>query len=162
MMGGANDCTWPEIKQRAHYLAWLGTTVSTAALLGLTVDLVVVAISGGTVGIALIPLLYSCVVLGPLVYGWRKHGEAFHRFRELEHALDDAWSPVAPAGHGAEIAEFIARIEHARGMDRQVVRNEAKQWLLSNAAKLTVQEREYVAEHLGYLGAERRTADVQP
>ncbi len=150
-MDGSNACTWPEVKQRAHYLAWLGTAVGTAGLVGLTVDLAVVALTGGAVGLELVPLLYACMIFPPLVYGWRRHGEAYHGFLELEHALDQAWSPAGPGSRYGEIADFIARIEQARGMDRQVVRLEAKQWLLANAGKLSREEREFVAEHLGYL-----------
>lgn len=152
-MDSRGDSTWPEIKQRAHYVGWLAAAVAAMALMGLTTDLLAVAVTGGTVGREIIPLLYACAIVPPYVYVWRKHGEACCGFRELEHALDAAiHSP--PAGRSARFAEVVAlieRIEQARGIERQLVRNEAKQWVLQFAATLNDDEREYVADHLGYL-----------
>lgn len=152
-MDTSNECTWPEVKQRAHYLAWLAATLGTAVLLGLTVDLIVVAATGGDVGFGLIELVYICAVATPLVYQWRRYGEAYCQFLELEHALEG--SVFAPAEESvrafAKITDFVDRIEAARGMERQVIRNEAKAWLLAHGSKLSHEEREYVAVYLGYL-----------
>lgn len=152
-MTTSDDCTWPEIRQRAHYLGWLAAAVMTAGLLGLTTDLVIVAATGGEVGLGLVPLLYGSALIPPYVYAWRKHGEACCGFLELEHALDEAVR--APVNDGsalfAEVLDLIDRIERARGMERQVVRNEAKEWVRRHAGDLTPDQREYVADHLGYL-----------
>lgn len=152
-MNGSNDCTWPEMKQRAHYVSWLAAAIAAAALLGLTADLVFVQLTGGTVGLDLAPLLGSCILMPPGVYVWRKYGETACGFLELEHALE---SSIVDSDHGrtrrfARIAAFIARIDATGGMDRQLVRNEAKAWLLAHAEELTHEERDYVADHLGYL-----------
>lgn len=140
------------MRERAHYLSWLAAAVATTALLGLTFDLLVVQCTGGTVEIDLVALVYGCALLSPSVYVWRKHGEAFHRFNDLEAALDGAiFCRHEPTPLFEEILELIGRIERTAGMERQVVRNEARQWLLRHAAGLNAHEREYVAEQLGYL-----------
>jgi hypothetical protein len=152
-MERSNVCTWPEMKMRAHYLGWLLTAIATAALIGLTVDLAVVALTGGEVGFSLAPLLLLCAIVAPAVYGWRRYGEACCGFLQLESALDRALSPSLPACHDRfdEILELMARIDAARGMERQLVRNEAKAWLQVHASELNREERTYLAEHLGYL-----------
>jgi hypothetical protein len=141
------------MKLRGHYLAWLAAAVGTAVLLGLALDLSVVQITGGTIGLDLIPLLYACVVVPPAVYRWRKHGEVYHRFRELEHALHHGLHSQIDRATSRfdQILDFIARIDHARGLDRQLVRNEAKAWLREHGALLSREERDFVADHLGYL-----------
>jgi hypothetical protein len=151
-MDRSDECTWPEIKQRVHYLGWLLVAIGTATLLGLTFDLAIVKLAGGEVGLELIPLLYLSAIVPPYVYIWRKHGEACCGFLELEHAMDTAFKE---AGRSrplfAHVVGLIERIDAARGMDRQLVRNEAKAWLLAHADKLSRDERDYVADHLGYL-----------
>jgi len=151
-MHRSNDCTWLEIKQRAHYVSWLAAAICAAALLGLTSDLLVVQLTGGDVGADLIGLIYLSAIFPPYVYAWRKYGESSCGFLELEHALEASFTEAGGLeGRLAQIADFIARIEGARGMDRQVVRNEAKTWLSTHAEELTAEEREFVADHLGYL-----------
>lgn len=152
-MDSSNDCTWPEIKQRAHYLCWLAAAIVTAALMGLTFDLLVVTFSGGTVGPGLVPLVCCCAIAAPTVYAWRKHGEACCGFLTLEHAMDESFARGVPARASAfsHVLELIERIEAARGMDRQLVRNEAKAWLLAHGDRLSRTERAYIADHLGYL-----------
>jgi hypothetical protein len=153
MMSGSNECTWPEMKQRAHYLSWLAAAIGTAALIGLTFELLFVKMTGGDSGWEVVPLLYLCAIVPPYVYIWRRYGEASCGFLELEHALDEAVAHSADAltGRYATIADFISRIEAARGMARQLVRNEAKAWLQAHAEELTPDERDFVADHLGYL-----------
>lgn len=148
-MNESNECTWPEVKTRAHYVCWLLCAIATAALLGLTVDLLVVSITGGVVEFRLVQLMYLSTVVVPSVYVWRKYGEAHCGFLALEHAMDQAIE--APGGRWEEICSLVARIDSARGMDRQVARNDAKAWLAVHAHELSREEREYVADHLGYL-----------
>lgn len=151
-MDTARDCTWPEMKQRAHYLGWLAVAVATATLLGLTIDLLVVALTGGNVGTGLIPLLYLSVIVPPYVYAWRKHGEQCCHFLELEHAMEESFhAPPGRTAHFLELLRLMERIEQGRGMERQLVRNETKAWLLAHAEQLSREERAYVADHLGYL-----------
>jgi hypothetical protein len=151
-MDQSNACTWPEVKQRAHYVAWLASALATAVLLGLTFDLLVVALTGGDVGLNLVGLIYLCAIVPPYVYAWRKHGEAFCGFLDLEHAMDETFSAAGgPNPWFDQVLELIERIDAARGMERQVIRNEAKAWLVAHAEKLTRHERDYVADHLGYL-----------
>ena len=152
-MKASKACTWAEVKLRAHYVGWLAAAIGAAALLGVTFDLVIVQLTGGEVGLALIPLLYLSATVPPYVYAWRRHGEAFCRFLELEQALHTTMN--APDGlvrsRFGEVIELIARIDATRGMERQLVRNEAKAWLLAHAAELSSEERDFVADHLGYL-----------
>ena len=152
-MTGSNDCTWPEMKQRVHYVSWLAAAIGTAALLGLTFDLLFVKVTGGDIGWEVVPLVYLCAIVPPYIYIWRRYGETCCGFLELEHALDEGFGggEDLQTSRYTAISDFIARIEAARGMARQVVRNEAKAWLLAHADDLTPDERDFVADHLGYL-----------
>lgn len=152
-MDRSNECTWPEVKQRAHYLCWFASALATAALVGLTFDFMLVVLTGGTVGFDIIPLVYASLVAVPAVHAWRKHGEVNCGFLELERALGAAMRGAELSGTYwfAQIERLIERIDSSRGMDRQVVRNEAKAWLHAHADKLSPEERHYVADHLGYL-----------
>ena len=152
-MDRSNECTWPEMKLRAHYLGWLAAAIATVARLGLTFDLLVVKLTGGAVGVDLVVLVYLCAIASPSVYAWRKHGEACCQFLELEHTMQAALhsSPAGRSARFAEVLELIERIEATRGFDRQLVRNEAKAWLLAHVEELSRDERDYVCDHLGYL-----------
>jgi hypothetical protein len=151
-MRGGEFLTFPEMRERLHYVAWLAFSLLSFPLAGHAAVLVL-SISLGEYVEAhrLLAVLLAALVLAPLAYGWRKYGERHCRFLELDEVLDRCLQRTSSTPHLATIEALIAEIDTASGMERQLARNQAKAWLQAHAGELGEEERELVAEHLGYL-----------
>lgn len=145
--------TWPEMKERMHYIAWLCFTLVSFPTGGHAAILLLCVSVGEYVDQQRFLLTFlAAVTLGPLAYAWRKFGERHCRFIEFDDALDRCFRRGGAGSHLGKIQALIDAIEAARGMSRQLARNEAKAWLKVHADELSAEERELVADHLGYLG----------
>lgn len=148
---------WSEMKEHMHYIAWLLFTLVSFPLGGHAAVLVLCVYLGEYVEIhRLILTVAAAGVLVPIAYLWRKYGEKYCRFAEFD-ALLDRCLQRGPGSHLARIEAFITAIDRATGMERQLARNAAKAWLQTHASDLSSEERDFAAEHLGYLMKARQS-----
>lgn len=144
--------TWPEMKEHMHYLAWLCFSLVSFPAGGHAAVLVLCVSLGEYVDQQrLMVTVLAAVLLGPAAYVWRKYGERYCRFAELDETFERALRGTGVGGRLRELEVLIAAIDEAAGMERQVARNKAKQWIQAYAPEFTEEERQLVSEHLGYL-----------
>jgi hypothetical protein len=143
--------TWPEMKEHMHYVAWLFFSLISFPAAGHAAVLVLCVSVGEYVDHQrLLLTVLAAAVMAPAAYAWRKFGERHCRFAEFDETIDRCLQRTG-SGYSRQIESLVTAIERASGMERQLARNEAKQWLQVHAVELSEEERELVSEHLGYL-----------
>ncbi len=143
----------PEIARRLHYVAWVTLALIALPLLGYSAILLLALLSGEPVEPDLLfATAASGLLLSAVTFAWRKHGERHGRFRESDAALHAFAHASGTGRHRRDLAHWVAAIERADGLERQLVRNQAKAWLRTHAHELDADDRAFAAEHLGYLG----------
>lgn len=144
--------SWPEMKQHVHYIAWLLFTLISFPTGGHAAILLLCVSLGEYVEYQrLLLTLLAAVTLVPAAYAWRRYGEKHCRFAELDALLDRCLQRASASSYAAKIEALIEAVQNARGIERQLARNEAKVWLQAHAHDFSEEERDLAAEHLGYL-----------